>query len=81
MPKSISMPDISPAPGFKAGSTGTGTSSSASRLRAIDRLIANLANFVPQLRQTIMPPGCDHCTQQERVTDVNVAMIDFFRHL
>jgi pimeloyl-ACP methyl ester carboxylesterase len=47
----------------------------------MDRLIPNLANFVPQLRATIMLPGCGHWTQQERVGEVNGAMIDFLRRL
>jgi len=47
----------------------------------MDRLIPNLANFVPQLRQTIMLPGCGHWTQQERAAEVNAAMIDFLRRL
>ena len=47
----------------------------------MDRLIPNLANFVPQLRRTIMLPGCGHWTQQERAAEVNTAMIDFLRGL
>jgi len=47
----------------------------------MDRLIPNLANFVPQLRRTIMLPGCGHWTQQERAAEVNTAMIDFLREL
>jgi pimeloyl-ACP methyl ester carboxylesterase len=47
----------------------------------MDRLIPNLANFVPQLRATIMLPGCGHWTQQERAAEVNAAMIDFLRRL
>jgi pimeloyl-ACP methyl ester carboxylesterase len=47
----------------------------------MDRLIPNLANFVPQLRATIILPGCGHWTQQERATEVNAAMIDFLRRL
>jgi pimeloyl-ACP methyl ester carboxylesterase len=47
----------------------------------MDKLIPNLANFVPQLRGTIMLPGCGHWTQQERAGEVNAAMIDFLRHL
>ncbi len=39
--------------------------------------LPNLAKFVPQLRQTIMLPGCGHWTQQERAAEVNAAMIDF----
>jgi pimeloyl-ACP methyl ester carboxylesterase len=42
-------------------------------------LIANLRNFVPQLRRTIMLPGCGHWTQQERADEVNAAMIGFLR--
>jgi pimeloyl-ACP methyl ester carboxylesterase len=42
-------------------------------------VIADLARFVPQLRATIMLPGCGHWTQQERPAEVNKAMIDFLR--
>ena len=44
-------------------------------------LVANLKTFVPQLRQTILLPGCGHWTQQERPEAVNAAMIDFLRGL
>ncbi len=47
----------------------------------MDRLIPNLASFAPQLRATIMLPGCGHWTQQERAAEVNTAMIDFLRGL
>ena len=47
----------------------------------MDRLIPNLRNFVPQLKATIMLPGCGHWTQQERVAEVNAAIIDFLREL
>jgi pimeloyl-ACP methyl ester carboxylesterase len=46
-----------------------------------DQLIPNLANFVPQLRGTVMLPGCGHWTQQERAGEVNEAMIGFLRNL
>ena len=49
--------------------------------RGMDQLIANLKLFVPQLRQTIMLPGCGHWTQQERAAEVNTAMIEFLRQL
>ena len=49
--------------------------------RGMDQLLPNLAKFAPQLRQTIMLPGCGHWTQQERASEVNAAMIDFLRHL
>ena len=47
----------------------------------MDRLIPNLARIVPQLRRTIILPGCGHWTQQERAPEVNAAMIDFLRGL
>jgi pimeloyl-ACP methyl ester carboxylesterase len=49
--------------------------------RGVDQLVANLAHFVPQLRRTIILPGCGHWTQQERAGEVNAAMIDFLRGL
>jgi pimeloyl-ACP methyl ester carboxylesterase len=44
-------------------------------------LVANLPTLVPQLRATVMLPGCGHWTQQERPAEVNTAMIDFLRSL
>ena len=49
--------------------------------RGMDQLIPNLSKFVPQLRGTIMLPGCGHWTQQERAREVNAAMIDFLQGL
>jgi pimeloyl-ACP methyl ester carboxylesterase len=49
--------------------------------RGVDQIIRKLANFVPQLRGTLMLPGCGHWTQQERAPEVNEAMIDFLRGL
>jgi pimeloyl-ACP methyl ester carboxylesterase len=49
--------------------------------RGMDQVIANLTRFVPQLRATLMLPGCGHWTQQERVREVNGAMIDFLQKL
>ena len=49
--------------------------------KGMDKLIANLREFVPQLRSTIMLPGCGHWTQQERGAEVNTAMIDFLHQL
>src|ERR1700757_1522321 len=43
------------------------------------QLLANLKTFVPQLRETVMLPGCGHWTQQERPNEVNTAMIGFLR--
>lgn len=45
--------------------------------KGMDRLIPKLADFVPDLRGTIILPGCGHWTQQERPGEVNAAMIDF----
>jgi pimeloyl-ACP methyl ester carboxylesterase len=45
----------------------------------MDQLIPNLSKFVPNLRKTIMLPGCGHWTQQERPKEVNVAMIEFLK--
>jgi pimeloyl-ACP methyl ester carboxylesterase len=44
-------------------------------------LVGNLRTFVPQLRQTVILPGCGHWTQQERAAEVNAAMLDFLRGL
>ena len=49
--------------------------------RGMDQLLPNLKKFVPELRRTIMLPGCGHWTQQERPKDVNDAMIDFLNTL
>jgi epoxide hydrolase A/B len=47
----------------------------------MEQLLANLKHFVPELRNTLMLPGCGHWTQQERPAEVNAAMIDFLRGL
>ena len=49
--------------------------------RGMDQLIANLTRFVPQLRKTLMLPGCGHWTQQERPGEVNAAMLEFLKGL
>ena len=49
--------------------------------RGMDQLIPNLAKLVPQLRTTLMLPGCGHWTQQERPAEVNAAMLEFLRSL
>jgi pimeloyl-ACP methyl ester carboxylesterase len=46
-----------------------------------DQLLANLKQFVPELRKIQMLPGCGHWTQQERPSEVNAAIIDFIRAL
>ena len=47
----------------------------------MDRHIADLTKFVPQLRRTIMLSGCGHIVQEERPREVNAAIIDFLRSL
>jgi pimeloyl-ACP methyl ester carboxylesterase len=49
--------------------------------RGMDQIVANLAHFVPQLRGTLMLPGCGHWTQQERPLEVNNAMLGFLQQL
>ena len=51
------------------------------RFRGAPELIANLTKFVPNLRKTIMLPGCGHWTQQERPAEVNAALLEFLRGL
>ncbi|MBV8738477.1 MAG: alpha/beta hydrolase [Alphaproteobacteria bacterium] len=49
--------------------------------RGMDQLVPNLAQFVPQLRRTLILPGCGHWTQQERAAEVNAAVLEFLRSL
>ncbi len=49
--------------------------------RGMDQLIPKLATFVPNLRRTLMLPGCGHWTQQERAPEVSAAMIEFLQGL
>ncbi|HEY1863633.1 MAG TPA: alpha/beta hydrolase [Roseiarcus sp.] len=51
------------------------------RFPGAPELIANLTKFVPNLRKTIMLPGCGHWTQQERPDEVNAALIEFLREV
>jgi pimeloyl-ACP methyl ester carboxylesterase len=47
--------------------------------RGMDQLLPALKQFVPELRQTIILPGCGHWTQQERAGEVNTAMLQFLK--
>jgi len=49
--------------------------------RGMDQLLPALPKFVPQLRRTLILPGCGHWTQQERQREVNAAMIEFLQSL
>lgn len=44
-------------------------------------VVATLAQQVPQLRGTLMLPGCGHWTQQERPAEVNAALLAFLEQL
>ena len=50
-------------------------------LPGIRELIAHLSTFVPNLRDTLLLPGCGHWTQQERPVEVNAALIEFLKNL
>jgi pimeloyl-ACP methyl ester carboxylesterase len=49
--------------------------------RGMDQLLPNLRTFVPNLRRTLMLPGCGHWTQQERPAEVNAAILEFLKSL
>jgi pimeloyl-ACP methyl ester carboxylesterase len=49
--------------------------------RGMDGVLPALREFVPELRQAIVLPGCGHWTQQERPAEVNAAMLDFLTSL
>jgi len=49
--------------------------------RGMDQLLPALKHFVPELRQTIILPGCGHWTQQERPAEVNAAMLTFLEEV
>ncbi len=49
------------------------------RFRGMDQLVPNLKQHVPNLRDTIILPGCGHWTQQERPDEVNAALIGFLK--
>jgi epoxide hydrolase A/B len=49
--------------------------------RGMDQLLPNLSRLVPNLRGTLMLPGCGHWTQQERPAEVNVDILGFLTGL
>jgi pimeloyl-ACP methyl ester carboxylesterase len=51
------------------------------RFPGMDKVIANLTDYVPRLRGKMILPGCGHWIQQERADEVNAAMIDFLQQL
>jgi epoxide hydrolase A/B len=46
-----------------------------------EQLIANLVQFVPKLKKTVILPGCGHWTQQERKDEVNRELVAFLKGL
>jgi pimeloyl-ACP methyl ester carboxylesterase len=44
-------------------------------------VIADLSRYIPQLKASIMLPGCGHWTQQERAAEVNDAILRFLSGL
>jgi pimeloyl-ACP methyl ester carboxylesterase len=49
--------------------------------RGMDQLLPALPLLVPNLRRTLILPGCGHWTQQERPAEVNAAMLEFLKEL
>jgi pimeloyl-ACP methyl ester carboxylesterase len=49
--------------------------------RGMDQLLPALPQFIPNLKKTIILPGCGHWTQQERPAEVNAAMLEFLKDL
>jgi pimeloyl-ACP methyl ester carboxylesterase len=49
--------------------------------RGVRDLVARLSQWIPQLRQAVVLPGCGHWTQQERSKEVNELMIAFMTSL
>jgi pimeloyl-ACP methyl ester carboxylesterase len=47
----------------------------------MERHVAELGKFAPQLRGTNILPGCGHCIGEERPAEVNAAMLEFLRTL
>ena len=51
------------------------------RFPGMMKAIEGLKRDVPQLRETLLLPGCGHWTQQERAEEVNAALIRFLAGL
>ena len=49
--------------------------------RGMDQLVPALSTLVPNLRRTLVLPGCGHWTQQERPREVNAAILEFLEGL
>jgi pimeloyl-ACP methyl ester carboxylesterase len=51
------------------------------RVQGIEKVLSILKDMVPELRKSIILPGCGHWTQQERPHEVNVALLEFLKTL
>ena len=49
--------------------------------RGMDKLVPNLKMFVPQLRESLLLPGCGHWVQQERPREVNERLLRWLKGL
>ena len=49
--------------------------------RGMDQLLPKLKMFVPNLRKTLMLPGCGHWAPQDRPTEVIAAMLELLKGL
>jgi pimeloyl-ACP methyl ester carboxylesterase len=49
--------------------------------RGMDQLLPALPMLVPNLKRSLILPGCGHWTQQERAAEVNAALLEFLKGL
>jgi pimeloyl-ACP methyl ester carboxylesterase len=49
--------------------------------RGMDQVLQTLTRSIPNLRKSMILPGCGHWTQQERPVEVNAAMLEFLKSL
>ena len=49
--------------------------------RGMDQVLQTLTRSIPNLRTSMILPGCGHWTQQERPVEVNAAMLEFLKSL
>ena len=59
----------------------TGDKDLVYKFPGVEQHVANLSQFVPKLRKTVILPGCGHWTQQERKDDVNRELVTFLKGL
>jgi pimeloyl-ACP methyl ester carboxylesterase len=50
-------------------------------VRSMEQIVVDLQAVVPNLRRSVLLPGCGHWTQQEKPDEVNREIIDFVRGL